>query len=371
MGKDPDLREFMFGSATHRRKHLTTQIATVIGSAGKTSVKEMLGRLLPEAFISPANQNTKLALAWQILRLPTETTTAVFEMGARRVGDFQIPLGYLRPQVVTLLNIGTAHVGEFGSLKNLNKEKLSPLQFPEAHTLVVPADEDYILAHARGLGKKLLTFGSSPSADVHILDETVEGVLLKISNENVWMPCPLAGPAKALNIAAATATALALGAKPSEFSENLAHFHGVPRRFESFRWLGREAIDDAFNASPESMRQGILQAQRLAEGRKLLLVLGSMLELGAYTELEHRALGRFLAETFAEAFKKKNVQLVTVGTEAEFTRSEIEKQFPNLMIPHFTTAAEARPSVTQLAPGADLIYFKGSKGLQLQNIFKG
>lgn len=366
-----DLREFMFANARRRRRALQAKVATVIGSAGKTSVKEMLGQLLTNAFISPANQNTKLALALQVLRLREDAPCAVFEMGARRVGDFNIPLSYLCPDVVTLLNIGTAHVGEFGSLENLLQEKLSPLESPEAKILVIPAEDPRILKRAQKTHKKILTFGSASDADVRILQETASGVKLAVQEEELWLPCPFNGPAKAVNIAAAIATALALGAKIQEISQRLAHFHGVRRRFESLSWLSRQAIDDAFNASPESMRQGLLQVKELGSEKRLLLVLGSMLELGAYSEQEHRALGQFLSTTFAQNLTTEQVRLITIGNEAAATNDELKKFFPHLSIPHFSSALAARSTVETEAHTADIIYFKASKGLQLQNIFKG
>ena len=126
----PDLRKYLFNLATQRRPILTTEIAVITGSNGKTSVKEILGAILKVShpktnFISPANLNTKIALANQILRLPANCAVAGFGMGARRIGDFAVPLSYLQPSVVALLNIGTAHVGEFGSKENLAKEKIS------------------------------------------------------------------------------------------------------------------------------------------------------------------------------------------------------------------------------------------------------
>jgi UDP-N-acetylmuramoyl-tripeptide--D-alanyl-D-alanine ligase len=364
-----DLRTFMFESARHRRHLLPAKIATITGSAGKTTVKEILGHLLEGAFISPANQNTKLALALQILRLPATPITAIFEMGARRLGDFQTPLSYVRPEVVTLLNIGSAHVGEFGSPENLLREKLSPLEFESVRTLVVPADDARIVKHAREQGKNLITFGSDATADVELIRESSEGVYLKVRKESVFIECPFRGPKKGLNIAAAIATVLALGVSVHNVARRLTDFRGVERRFQAFNWQSRLAIDDAFNASPESMREGLRHLLTQTKNMKILLVLGTMLELGASSEKEHRELGYDIKTMFGEAIATQRLTLVTVGAEAAFISENHATGLPPEQLYHFATATEAKATVESLAKQADVIYFKASKGIQLNQIF--
>lgn len=364
-----DLRTFMFGSARTRRGTLPVKVAAVTGSAGKTTVKEILGHLLDGAFVSPANQNTKLALALQILRLPETQTTAVFEVGARRLGDFQIPLSYVQPDVVTLLNIGSAHVGEFGSLENLVREKLSPLEYQSVKTLVIPVDDTRIVKHAREQGKNILTFGSGPTADVELVRESAEGVYLKVRKESVFIECPFRGPQKGMNIAAGIATAVAMGFAVQDLAKKLTGFRGVERRFQAFNWQSRLAIDDAFNASPESMREGLRHLLGQTQNMKVLLVLGTMLELGPSSEAEHRKLGNYIGALFSEAIKDGRLTLVTVGDEAAPITAEDSTGLPKDRIHHFTNSLQAKTTVETLAKQADVVYFKASKGIQLNKIF--
>ncbi|WP_413291160.1 Mur ligase family protein [Bdellovibrio sp. HCB337] len=368
-----NLREFLFGAALRRRPELPTRIAAITGSNGKTTVKEMLGSILKTwsakksqpTYISPANQNTKLALALQILRLPVETTFATFEIGARRMGDFQTPFSYVAPQVVTLLNVGTAHAGEFGSLENLTQEKLSALEFSSTEILVFFGDDIRILQKAHTQNKKLLSFGFLPHNDLQILAETEDGISVRFKSDAFWVPCNYGGPQKALNMAAAFATAFALGLPINDIVTGLENFKGVERRFQRFKWLGRPAIDDAFNASPESMKEGLQYLASIAGSRKLLLVLGSMLELGEYTQRAHEELGNFILKTFPQ----KNFNLVLIGEETQATLKTAQAQLFSGQVKHFMTSADAKPYVEELAPSSEIIYFKASKGLQLQKIF--
>lgn len=369
----PNLRNFLFNAAMIRRQTLKTRTAAITGSAGKTTVKEMLGSILKTwsqknsktTHISVANQNTKLALAAQILRLPENTSFAVFEIGARRQGDFQIPFSYVHPQVITLLNIGSAHAGEFGSLENLVREKLSVLELNNAEAVVVCGDDTRIITHAQKHQKNIITFGFAENSDVRILSETNDGVSLKVDAKTLWVTCDFSGPRKALNLAAAFATAKTLGFETSDILEGLKNFQGVERRFQVFSWQGKKAIDDAYNASPESMREGLQYLSSICQNQKVLLVIGSMLELGAYSEQEHRALGEFILKTFPT----ETPLLVTIGDEAAFVHEAVQGTVPASDLKHFATALEARPLVESMASTVDVIYFKGSKSIQLQKIF--
>jgi len=360
----PNLRDFMFNHAQKRRETLKTKIAVITGSNGKTTVKEMLGSI-KNTPISVANQNTKLALALQILRIPSETAYAVFEIGARRQGDFQIPFSYVRPQVVTLLNIGSAHAGEFGSLENLLKEKLSVLEFSGVEKAVVFADDERILDHAKRYHSNILSFGFNPDSDFQILSEDAQGIHLKTSFGTFTIESTYSGPQKALNLAAAFATASALGFTPADILDGLKAFQGVERRFQAFTWQNRKCIDDAFNASPESMAAGLQHLSASTRGQKFLLVLGDMLELGDQSESAHRAVSDFILKVFQTPLPK----VVTIGEFAKGIHFGLRGKIPAEDLLHFSTSHEAKGAIISLAKNVDVIYFKGSKSLQLQKIF--
>jgi|GEM_PF-3064528 UDP-N-acetylmuramyl pentapeptide synthase len=370
----PDLREYLFSLTREKRKALLTRTAVICGSAGKTSVKEIVGEILREwsgtnSFMSPDNQNTKIALATQILRLPESCSHAVFEMGARRVNDFAVPLSYLAPEVVALLNIGTAHIGEFGSKENLWNEKLSCLKAPTAKTVVVFGDNERILWEARATGKKVISFGFETHNDVQILNESSQEITLKIDQTLHTFICPFASSAKALNVAAAVAVAIALSIPMTVTTAALAKFKGTPRRFQMFDWDQVTAIDDAFNASPESLYEGLKTLKPLATGKKLLLVLGSMLELAQESEQAHRQVVHQVRALFGESAQKGLVQVATVGADAKWIADEWTQQgLAASAIQSFATSSEAK-SLYSRRQDFDLIYFKGSKSIQLSQIF--
>lgn len=370
-----NLREHLFSLAQKRRPELSAQVAVIAGSAGKTSVKELVGAILKSyvaenSFMSPDNQNTKIALATQVLRLPETCKYAVFEMGARRMQDFKIPLSYLQPQVVALLNIGTAHIGEFGSRENLWKEKLSCLNAPCARYLVVPGDVPDILTYAQDIKKPLITFGFDKQNDVQIVSETASELNLKVRGVDVQLHCPFHSSAKALNVAASVAVAIALDIPLHQVQKALESFKGTARRFQSFDWQGTAAIDDAFNASPESLYAGLQELRKLSLNKRVLLVLGSMLELSDETERAHRAVAHQVQKLFSESLGSGSLSLATVGSEAGLIADEWRQlHLPAVFVKEYATSLEAR-ELASLKNDFDLIYFKGSKSIQLQKIFE-
>jgi UDP-N-acetylmuramoyl-tripeptide--D-alanyl-D-alanine ligase len=371
----PNLRDYLFSLAQEKRPLLTCPIAVIAGSAGKTSVKELVGSILKSwletgTFMSPENQNTKIALATQILRLPIDCQAAVFEMGARRLNDFAVPLSYLQPSVVALLNIGTAHIGEFGSKENLWQEKLSCLNVPSAETLVIPGDEPEIQTYALKTGKKLVTFGFAAHNSVQILKEEASAITLNIHGEIVTFHCAFGASAKALNVAAAVGVSLSLGVPLEVLRTAVANFKGVPRRFQHFMWDQTAAIDDAFNASPESLFQGLQELKKVSSGKKVLLVLGSILELDQAAEFSHRQAARQIKDLFLTLGKNADdLAVASVGAEARWITQELKDLgFPEEKLQHFTSSTEAK-SLKSTRDAYDLVYFKGSKSVNLQAIF--
>lgn len=349
----PCLREELFTLAQKKREQITGKIAVIGGSAGKTTVKELLASLLrshsTKSFASPENQNTKIALASQILALPQNCDFAAFEVGARRVGDFSIPLNFLRPDVVALLNIGRAHLGEFGSVPNLRATKLSLLE-SSASTLVLPYGTE-IQDFAKNLkDKKIITFGHSKEADIILLKEDLGRVQILWCEESFELKSST--PCFGINLAASVALAEALGLPRS--LDALANYQAPRGRFTKTIWRGREVIDDAFNASPESMEAGLRYFSQLAENRKAILVLGGILELGEESERIHQELGLLARKLFAGS-------ILCVGTEAKAMAEGAQAEL-------VSDAKEARQRLEK--ENWELAYIKGSKAIGLHKLLE-
>lgn len=368
-----DLRQFTYEAARLRRKDINIPVAVVTGSAGKTSVKELTGAILKamcgdRCFISPANKNTKIALASQILTLPQQTQVAVFEMGARRRHDFEIPLSYLQPSIVALLNLGTAHIGEFGSLENLQTEKLSVLKCSSAKVLVVSGDDELITETGLRAEIKMIRFGRSAQCEVRLLDESLDNVLLQIDGRIYRFACSWQSSEKGINIAAAVAISKAFGAGMEAVEFALRNFQGVPRRFELIQKDGISFIDDAFNASPESMVKGLQKVRQLYPDKKTLLILGSMLELGPNCESSHREVAGIIRQLFGNQLECGSLDIITIGKEAKVIMDQLRDTGTIGDGLCFENVDDAKAYVLKKVKEFEIVYLKGAKAVQLQKL---
>lgn len=426
----PKLQSQVFSLAQAHREKLPVQPIVIAGSNGKTSVKEIVGEIFRNwmndspspVVVSPENQNTKTALALQILNLNEKASYAVFEVGARKPGDLQMAYGFLAPQVAVLLNIGQAHLGEFGSNENLVHEKLSALDGESLKCLVYLYDDPRIkktvtsILHSRESLQerpekelKVFSFGTHSGSDVQIIEQKIVSceshgaessasttlnkvktdsveaeshieITFRVRGEDFVLKTPVIAPQLALNFAAAWATALAFDIPTSIIVNTLQAFKGVSRRFERYRITGREVIDDAFNSSPESLTVGLEMFRALLNStgedrtQKVLLVLGSMLELGNSTEVLHQEMGQTVCRLFGDLIVSASAHVVFVGPEtqaaAEICRRFLSaKEVENMnLISHFDSLHSAETVCRELFELVDLVYLKGSKSLQIQKL---
>lgn len=193
---------------------------------------------------------------------------------------------------------------------------------------------------------------------------------MSIDGKQEEFRCPYLAPARAVNIAAAVAISLALDVPLDSIRAGLNSFSGVARRFEQLEWGGTPVIDDAFNASPESMEAGLVRLRELFGHQRILLTLGSMLELGDATAVEHARVGRRVFELFGNLARDRRASLAVIGIEARSIAEEAIRQgFPPEQVHAFDTAKAAQAPIRDLKRSFDLLYFKGSKSVGLREIF--
>jgi UDP-N-acetylmuramoyl-tripeptide--D-alanyl-D-alanine ligase len=226
------------------------------------------------------------------------------------------------PDVAVVLNVGVAHLGEFGSRQRiaLAKGELVEALRPDG-TAVLNATDVYVSAMSSRTSARVLTFGTAPDADVQVRDLVVDGsgrprFGLVHGGERRQVNLPLVGAHQASNAAAATAAAVACGLSLEAATSVL------PTVSERSRWRmevrerpdGVTVINDAYNANPDSMRAALESLVAIAHGRgpgvRTWAVLGEMRELGTASRDEHEAIGRFVARSQVS-------HLVVVGEEAK------------------------------------------------------
>jgi UDP-N-acetylmuramoyl-tripeptide--D-alanyl-D-alanine ligase len=289
------------GAVLARLTDLT--LVAITGSSGKTSTKDLLaqilGRLGPTVS-TDRSYNGEVGVPLTVLRADASTRYLVAEMGARGVGHLAYLTGFARPQIAVVLNVGSAHLGEFGSVEAIARAKGELVEALAPDGLaVLNADDPRVRAMAARTAGRVLLVGRSADADVRALDVRVDAdaraaFVLACGDQRADVRLALHGEHHVDNALAAAAVALDLGLALPEVAAALSAAAPASRwRMEvTDRPDGVRVVNDAYNANPESVRAALKALAGMGIGRRTWAVLGEMLELGDQSVAEHDAIGR-------------------------------------------------------------------------------
>ncbi|WP_369254326.1 UDP-N-acetylmuramoyl-tripeptide--D-alanyl-D-alanine ligase [Geodermatophilus amargosae] len=274
----------------------------ITGSSGKTSTKDLLGQVLAAAgptVSPPGSFNNDIGLPLTVLSADEDTRYLVLEMGARGIGHIARLCAVARPDVGVVLNVGSAHLGEFGSADGIALAKGELVEaLPESGTAVLNADDPRVAAMAPRTRARVVTTGRADGADVRATGVTLDDAArarftLAAGGEEHPVALQVVGEHQVANALSAAAAALAAGTTPAAVAEALSAAQPRSRwRMEvSRRADGVTVVNDAYNANPESMRAALAALAGLSATRRVA-VLGGMAELGPDADAEHERLGR-------------------------------------------------------------------------------
>ena len=286
--------------------------ATVIGltgSSGKTTTKDILAQVL-EAHgptVSTARSlNTEIGLPLTVLRADEATRFLVLEMGARGIGHIAYLTGLVPPRAGLVVNVGTAHVGEFGSRAAIAQAKGELVEaLPAAADgglAVLNADDGLVAAMASRTGARVLLYGRAGHADVRAEDVELAGGRARFVLTAGGVPAPVSlcflGEHQVSNALGAAAVAYGLGMAVPDIAAALSAARPLAAgRLEvTERPDGITVVNDAFNANPDSVAAALRTLSAMAGGRRTVAVLGEMAELGELTRPAHEQAGQLAAD---------------------------------------------------------------------------
>jgi UDP-N-acetylmuramoyl-tripeptide--D-alanyl-D-alanine ligase len=355
--------------ARHVVDTLGVPVLAMTGSQGKTGTKDYLAGVLraihgDDAVVATAgNNNNELGVPLTVLRATPATRYLVVEMGARGIGHITELCGIAPPTVAAVLNVGTAHVGEFGGQAAIARAKGEIVEgLPSDGTAVLNAGDPLVAAMSSRTTGRLLTFGGDVAwRDVELDDLGRARFTLTYAGSAYPVALQQIGQHQVLNAAAAAAMAIAIGCAPAEVAEALSSVTPASRwRMElTERPDGLVVVNDAYNANPESMRAGLEALTAIGErsGRRTVAVLGEMRELGAEHEAGHRKVGAAAAELGVDV-------LVVVGEPAAAMAEGAAESGPEVIL---TPGREqALAWLRQNARPDDVVLVKASRGAALE-----
>lgn len=284
-------------------------IVGLTGSSGKTSTKDLLAAVLAplgEVVAPPGSFNNELGHPWTVLRATEHTDYLVLELSARHPGNIAALAAIAPPTIGVVLNVGTAHLGEFGSRQAIADTKAElPQAIPQSGVVVLNVDDPAVAAMADKTAARVIRVSRSPHtgagpSDVWAGPVTLDDLArpqftLHTAEHAVDVALAVHGDHQVGNALCAAAVALHCGAGADQVAAALAGAHPVSahRMRVTTRADGVTVIDDAYNANPDSMRAGLRALAWMARGgRRSWAVLGEMAELGDDAISEHDRVGR-------------------------------------------------------------------------------
>ncbi|AXE26022.1 UDP-N-acetylmuramoyl-tripeptide--D-alanyl-D-alanine ligase [Streptomyces globosus] len=363
-------------------QRLGTDVVALTGSAGKTSTKDLIAQVLqahaPTVW-TPGSLNNEIGLPLTALRATEETRHLVLEMGARGIGHIAYLAGLTPPRIGVVLNVGTAHIGEFGGREQIAVAKGELVEaLPAAADggiAVLNADDPLVRAMSARTKARTLLFGEADDADVRAADVRMTPAGQPSFTLHTPTGCGevtlrLYGEHHVSNALAAAAVAHALGMSAMETATALSGAGTLSRwRMEvTERADGVTVVNDAYNANPESMRAALRALAAMggaarANGGRTWAVLGPMAELGDASLAEHDAVGRL-------AVRLNVSKLVAVGgIEASWLQlgayNEGSWGEESVLVSDAQAAVDLLRS--ELRPG-DVVLVKASRSIGLERV---
>ncbi len=346
----------------------------ITGSNGKTTTKELCTGILEEVgptLATRGNLNNNFGVPLTLLRRREEDVFAVVEMGMNHRHEIALLCQIAEPTIGILTNVGTAHIEFLGSREAIAEEKGDLLaSLPASGTAVVGRDEPFAFDQRRRTRARVLSFGRDPQADlrasrIRFLDEGAFVFDFESPFGKAEIRVPGLAETMIENALAAAGGALAAGAPLDAVVRGLARSAGIAGRMQP-RVLpgGVLAIDDTYNANPQSMRSALETLARLEQKGRRFAVLGRMGELGPQADAAHLELGRLAASLGID-------ELFVLGAEAsQIVQGAREAGMPDGRVHFETTATALAKQIASRAAAGDRVLFKGSRSARVEKVIE-
>ena len=364
-----DTRIALGDIARGERQRIGMKVVGITGSVGKSTTKEMVAQVLSGSFRTektPVNHNNDIGMPMAILGMPEDTQVAVLEMGMNHFREMAYLSSIAKPDVGLILNIGTMHIENLGTVEGIRQAKLEIVEgmSPEGK-LILNGDDAMLRNLPEMLQQEITYFGSDAGCAVRCLDARQENETLCFQVETGETSFPVEIYLEGLHFVsdamAAVSVGLLMGVPPKTVAEQLRTFRNLSGRQEIIRAGGYTVIKDCYNAGPESMAAA-LQVLGTKPGRRIA-VLGDMLELGTSAQAEHYRIGR-LAVGNAD-------MVLAYGPNAPRVRSGcLTGGMPDSRCHSFQDKDELLSVLRRFAKPGDVLLFKGSHGMHMETVLE-
>lgn len=345
--------------AHHHRQQLGLPILGITGSNGKTTTKELIAAVLSKKFnlvFTQGNLNNHIGVPLTLLQMDEKTEFGVVEMGANHPGEIAALCRIAAPDYGIITNIGKAHLEGFGSFEGVIHTKGEMYDYigPKNGTIFYNIDNPILQQISKDLSNRV-SYGQS-GADLNgepVLSPPYIHVKANFPKGVLYLNSKLIGDYNYENIMAAACIGNYFGVDPLQIQEAIKHYTPKNNRSQLIQKEGLHIIMDAYNANPTSMKASIESFAEKSSDNSIL-ILGDMLELGEYSEEEHRSVLEMLKE-------KQFEEVYLVG-------KEFKKAATGFHFRTFTDVGELCDFLQKKKIKNGNILIKGSRGIQLEKV---
>lgn len=355
------------------RKELPVRIVGITGSNGKTTTKDLVAAVLGSTFEvhkTKGNLNNHIGLPLTLLLLDETTQFAVVEMGMSGRGEIALLSELAEPEASIITMIGESHMLQLGSREEIARAKAEIVRGMPADSLIIYNGDEPLIEQALGelelpTGLKRIRFGHGQDNNRYptAIRMDADGAYFNINSPSYSeLFIPLLGTHNVINALAAIAVGEAFGVSPEGIAAGLRSLQMTSMRIEKLTAAsGLTVLNDAYNASPASMRAAIALTEQLSGFGRKFLVLGDMLELGEHEEQFHRGIGAMLSPERVD-------YVFTFGRLGRFIADEASKSFPQAQVRAYEDKAQLAEELAAIARAEDLVLVKGSRGMRLEQV---
>ena len=357
--------------AYRRQQNPQLKVIALTGSSGKTTTKEMLGSILKRiapTLITRGNLNNDLGVPMMLLELHPEHQYAVMELGASHQGEIDYTSNLVQPHVAGIINIGTAHLGEFGGRDGICRAKSEIYaHISQMGTSIVPSADDFAETILKSVvTDQKMSFGQGGDVYATEIELRPQSAIFTLNTPqgSRQVDLPFAGEHNVQNATAAAAFAFAIDIGLDDIVAGLETATGAKGRLNFIQKENFLFIDDTYNANPTSMRAaGEVLAQQ--EGIRVM-VIGDIGELGSSAAQQHYMLGRDLVSIKGLNF------VVAVGEFAPAAQEGARSTQYGKKMQAFLTQEQALPFLIDLItthqPQSMSFLFKGSRYTHMETL---
>lgn len=360
--------------ARYYRAKFNIPFVGITGSVGKTSTKEMVASVLDQKYNvlkTSGNLNNEIGLPLTIFSLDSQHEVGVVEMGMSGFGEISRLTSVAKPDIAIITNIGLSHIEKLGSRQNILKAKMEILEGLHKDGLVVLNGDDNLLHGMKGLLKfRTVFYGMEEGLDyqaynVKTLGENGTDFEITLGSHDYKVHVPVPGIHNVYNALAAIAAGLELGVPMNRIVDGIAEFSPGKMRLNILQQNGIKIINDAYNASPQSMEAAIDVLKDISGNGRTIAVLGDMLELGDWAEKAHKDVGEY-------AVSKAIDYIVTVGKMGGIiAESAVKAGADPAKVVSFNTNNDVIDFLKSFVCRGDVVLIKGSRGMKMEQIAEG